>query len=99
MQFYPQFLIVSQLTNMSSQEVSTNNRGGEDVPQPNELMMDEEGGQDISEAVEEPPAKRSKIDKSYQIAKTLVLEALEWSIELDKGCYPYTPTSTFEIPG
>ena len=62
-------------------------------------MVDEEGGQDISEAVEEPPAKRSKIDKSYQIAKTVVLEALEWSIELDKGCYPYTLTSTFEISG
>ena len=43
---------------MSSQEVSTNNRGGEDVPQPNELMVDEEGSQNISEAVEEPPAKR-----------------------------------------
>ena len=99
MQFYPQFLFTTQFTNMSSQEVSTNNRGGEDVPQSNELMMDEEGSQDISEAVEEPPAKRSKIDKSYQIAKTVVLEALEWSIELDKGCYPYTPTSTFEIPG
>ena len=99
MQFYPQFLFTTQFTNMSSQEVSTNNRGGEDVPQSNELMMDEEGSQDISEAVEEPPAKRSKIGKSYQIAKTVVLEALEWSIELDKGCYPYTPTSTFEIPG
>ena len=69
---------------MSSQEVSTNNRGGEDVPQPNELMVDEEGSQNISEAVEEPPAKRSKIGKSYQIPKTVVLEALEWSIELDK---------------
>ena len=69
---------------MSSQEVSTNNRGGEDVPQPNELMMDEEGSQDISEAVEEPPAKRSKIDKRYQIPKTVVLEALEWIGELDK---------------
>ena len=69
---------------MSSQEVSTNNRGGEDVPQPNELMVDEEGSQNILEAVEEPPTKRSKIDKSYQIPKTVVLEALEWSIELDK---------------
>ena len=66
---------------MSSQEVSTNNRGGEDVPQPNELMVDEEGSQNISEAVEEPPAKRSKIGK---IPKTVVLEALEWSIELDE---------------
>ena len=58
---------------MSSQEVSTNNRGGEDVPQPNELMVDEEGSQNILEAVEEPPTKRSKIDK---IPKTVVLEAL-----------------------
>ena len=99
MQFYPQFLFTTQFTNMPSQEVSTNNHGREDVPQRNEIVVDEEGGQDISEAVEEPPAKRSKIDKSYQIAKTVVLEALEWSIELDKGCYPYTPTSTFEIPG
>ena len=46
---------------MSSQEVSTNNRGEGDVPQPNELMVDEEGSQNISEAVEEPPAKTSKI--------------------------------------
>ena len=59
---------------MSSQEVSTNNRGGEDVPQPNELMVDEEGSQNILEAVEEPPTKRSKIDK---IPKTVVLEALD----------------------
>ena len=81
MQFYPQFLFTTQFTNMSTQEVSTNNRGGEDVPQPNELMMDEEGGQDISEAVEEPPAKRSKIDK---IPKTVVLEALDGLREADE---------------
>ena len=59
---------------MSTQEVSTNNRGGEDVPQPNELVLDEEGSQNILEAVEEPPTKRSKIDK---IPKTVVLEALD----------------------
>ena len=69
---------------MSSQEVSTNNRGGEDVPQPNELMVDEEGSQNISEAVEEPPAKRSKIDKSYQIPKTVVLEVLDELREADE---------------
>ena len=86
MQFHPQFLFTTQFINMSTHKVSmegkfsTSNHGEEDVTQPNE-----KGGQDISEAVEEPPAKRSKIDKSYQIAKTLVLEALEWSIELDKG--------------
>ena len=80
MQFYPQFLFTTQFTNMSSQEVSTNNRGGEDVPQSNELMMDEEGSQDISEAVEEPPAKRSKIDK---IPKTVVLEVLDRLREAD----------------
>ena len=85
MQFHPQFLFTTQFINMSSDEVSmegkffTSNHGGEDVTQ-----LNEKGGQDISEAVEEPPAKRSKIDKSYQIPKTVVLEALEWSIELDK---------------
>ena len=43
--------------NMSSQEVSTNNHGWEDVPQPNELV---EGGQDLSvpEAVEETLQKK-----------------------------------------
>ena len=69
---------------MSTQEVSTNNRGGEDVPQPNELMVDEEGSQNISEAVEEPPAKRSKIGKSYQIPKTVVLEVLDELREADE---------------
>ena len=66
---------------MSSQEVSTNNRGEEDVPQPNELMVDEEGSQNILEAVEEPPTKRSKIDK---IPKTVVLEALDGLREADE---------------
>ena len=66
---------------MSSQEVSTNNRGGEDVPQPNELVLDEEGSQNILEAVEEPPTKRSKIDK---IPKTVVLEALDGLREADE---------------
>ena len=66
---------------MSSQEVSTNNRGGEDVPQPNELVLDEEGSQNILEAVEEPPTKRSKIDK---IPKTVVLEALDELREADE---------------
>ena len=61
---------------MCTHEVSV-----EDVPQPNELVLNEEGTQNILEAVEEPPTKRSKIDK---IPKTVVLEALEWSIELDK---------------
>ena len=43
--------------NMSSQEVSTNNHGWEDVPQPNELVG---GGQDLSvpEAVEETLQKK-----------------------------------------
>ena len=43
---------------MSTHEVSV-----EDVPQRNELVVDEGGSQDISvpEAVEEPPAKTSKI--------------------------------------
>ena len=47
---------------MSSDEVSmegkffTSNHGGEDVTQ-----LNEKGGQDILEAVEEPPAKTSKI--------------------------------------
>ena len=81
MQFQAQFPIVSQLTNMSTQEVSTNNRGGEDVPQPNELVVDEEGSQNILEAVEEPPTKRSKIDK---IPKTVVLEALDGLREADE---------------
>ena len=40
---------------------STNNHGGMDVPQRNELVVDEEGSQNILEAVGEPPAKRSKI--------------------------------------
>ena len=53
---------------MSTQEVSTNNHGGEDVPQPNELVLDEEGSQNILEAVEEPPTKRSKIDKVFMIS-------------------------------
>ena len=66
---------------MSSQEVSTSNHGREDVAQPNEIVVDEEGGQDISEAVEEPPAKRSKIDK---IPKTVVLEALDGLREADE---------------
>ena len=58
-----------QFINMSTHEVSiegkisTNNHGGVDVPQRNELVVDEEGSQNISEAVEEPPSKRSKIDK------------------------------------
>ena len=46
---------------MPSQEVSTNNHGREDVAQPNEIVVDEEGSQNILEAVGEPPAKRSKI--------------------------------------
>ena len=66
---------------MSTQEVSTNNHGGEDVPQPNELVVDEEGSQNILEAVEEPPTKRSKIDK---IPKTVVLEALDRLREADE---------------
>ena len=66
---------------MSTQEVSTNNHGGEDVPQPNELVVDEEGSQNILEAVEEPPTKRSKIDK---IPKTVVLEALDGLREADE---------------
>ena len=66
---------------MSTQEVSTNNHGGEDVPQPNELVLDEEGSQNILEAVEEPPTKRSKIDK---IPKTVVLEALDGLREADE---------------
>ena len=41
---------------MSTHEVSV-----EDVPQRNELVVDEEGSQNILEAVGEPPAKRSKI--------------------------------------
>ena len=43
---------------MCTHEVSV-----EDVPQRNELVVDEGGSQDISvpEAVEEPPAKTSKI--------------------------------------
>ena len=67
---------------MSSDEVSmegkffTSNHGGEDVTQ-----LNEKGGQDISEAVEEPPAKRSKIDK---IPKTVVLEALDGLREADE---------------
>ena len=43
--------------------------------------MDEEGSQNISEAVEEPPTKRSKIDK---IPKTVVLEALDELREADE---------------
>ena len=66
---------------MSTQEVSTNNHGGEDVPQPNELVLNEEGTQNILEAVEEPPTKRSKIDK---IPKTVVLEALDGLREADE---------------
>ena len=66
---------------MSTQEVSTNNHGGEDVPQPNELVLNEEGTQNILEAVEEPPTKRSKIDK---IPKTVVLEALDELREADE---------------
>ena len=41
---------------MCTHEVSV-----EDVPQPNELVLNEEGTQNILEAVEEPPAKTSKI--------------------------------------
>ena len=66
---------------MPSQEVSTNNHGREDVPQRNEIVVDEEGSQNISEAVEEPPTKRSKIDK---IPKTVVLEALDGLREADE---------------
>ena len=66
---------------MPSQEVSTNNHGREDVAQPNEIVVDEEGSQNISEAVEEPPTKRSKIDK---IPKTVVLEALDGLREADE---------------
>ena len=44
-------------------------------------MVDEEGSQNISEAVEEPPTKRSKIDK---IPKTVVLEALDGLREADE---------------
>ena len=80
MQFHSQFLFTTQFINMPSQEVSTNNHGREDVPQRNEIVVDEEGGQDISEAVEEPPAKRSKIDK---IPKTVVLEVLDRLREAD----------------
>ena len=40
---------------------STNNHNGVDVSQRNELVVDEEGSQNILEAVREPPAKRSKI--------------------------------------
>ena len=53
----------------------TSNHGGEDVTQ-----LNEKGGQDISEAVEEPPAKRSKIDK---IPKTVALEVLDGLREAD----------------
>ena len=56
MQFHPQFLFTTQFINMCTHEVSV-----EDVPQPNELVLDEEGSQNILEAVEEPPAKTSKI--------------------------------------
>ena len=56
---------------MSTHEVSTNNHGGEDVPQPNELVVDEGGSQNISEAVEEPPTK------------TVVLEVLDGLREAD----------------
>ena len=72
---------------MSTHEVSmegkfsTNNHGGMDVPQRNELVVDEEGSQNILEAVEEPPTKRSKIDK---IPKTVVLEALDGLREADE---------------
>ena len=66
---------------MPSQEVSTNNHGREDVPQRNEIVVDEEGSQNITEAVEEPPTKRSKIDK---IPKTVVLEALDGLREADE---------------
>ena len=81
MQFHPQFLFTTQFINMPSQEVSTNNHGREDVPQRNEIVVDEEGSQNISEAVEEPPTKRSKIDK---IPKTVVLEALDGLREADE---------------
>ena len=53
MQFHPQFLFTTQFINMPSQEVSiegkisTNNHGGVDVPQRNELVVDEEGSQKI----------------------------------------------------
>ena len=80
MQFHPQFLFTTQFINMPSQEVSTNNHGREDVPQRNEIVVDEEGSQNISEAVEEPPTKRSKIDK---IPKTVVLEVLDRLREAD----------------
>ena len=53
MQFHPQFLFTTQFINMCTHEVSV-----EDVPQRNELVVDEGGSQNISEAVEEPPAKR-----------------------------------------
>ena len=80
MQFHPQFLFTTQFINMSSQEVSTNNHGREDVPQRNEIVVDEEGSQNILEAVEEPPTKRSKIDK---IPKTVALEVLDGLREAD----------------
>ena len=76
MQFHPQFLFTTQFINMCTHEVSV-----EDVPQPNELVLDEEGSQNILEAVEEPPTKRSKIDK---IPKTVVLEALDELREADE---------------
>ena len=76
MQFHPQFLFTTQFINMCTHEVSV-----EDVPQPNELVLNEEGTQNILEAVEEPPTKRSKIDK---IPKTVVLEALDELREADE---------------
>ena len=67
MQFHPQFLFTTQFINMCTHEVSV-----EDVPQRNELVVDEGGSQDISEAVEEPPAKRSKI-----VEETLQMKDVE----------------------
>ena len=83
MQFHPQFLFTTQFINMCTHEVSV-----EDVPQRNELVVDEGGSQDISvpEAVEEPPAKTSKIVEEalknfkyryHKIRKNCVEEAAE----------------------
>ena len=60
-----------QFINMSTHEVSiegkisTNNHGGVDVPQRNELVVDEEGSQNILEAVREPPAKDLKLLRKH----------------------------------
>ena len=44
---------------------STNNHNGVDVSQRNELVVDEEGSQNILEAVREPPAKDLKLLRKH----------------------------------